>query len=278
MEKGSSIIAKMTSNESVAAEEHYENNLPIEAFEKIFVTDTADVHFVFKQDGNIEKIPAHKNLLSALSSVFYAMFNGNWQETEEVPITDATAVGFNEFMQFFYKNKVKLTEENVHDVLWLANKYDVDKAITIATRFLVDRLSVKNVLSSFKIAVYCELDELQDICEKYIGINIEKVFKTKEFLQCDLNTLSSIVVIKDLECDEENVFDACIAWAENACEMKNIDKTDVKNLRLQLGDCFNWIGLIGMAKKEFAVRYRIYKDMFTKEEIDNIFLNFLDDY
>lgn len=109
----------MSTSQSVGAEEHFKNNLPVEAFEKIFVTDTADVHFVFHENGKIEKIPAHKHLLSALSTVFKAMFCGNWAETDEVNISDFTTAGFKEFIQFFYKNEVKLTEENVREVLCL---------------------------------------------------------------------------------------------------------------------------------------------------------------
>ncbi|KAG4077734.1 hypothetical protein HA402_011163 [Bradysia odoriphaga] len=262
----------------MTSKEQYKNSLPAEAFEKLFTNDTADVHFVFEQGGAVQQIPAHKSLLSALSSVFDTMFNGNWEDNKEIVITDAGAAAFQEFLQFFYKGTVELTEDNAHEVLYLANKYYVHQAMCTCASFLIDRLSLKNVLRTLEMADLCDFDELQEKCEVFIGRNIEKISKSKEFLQCNVTMLANIMVIDSLECDGENIFDACIAWATNACEMKSIDSTDVKNLRRELGDCFNLIGFIGMGKKEFAARYRIYKDMFTRNEVDNIFLEFLDNY
>lgn len=82
----------------------------------------ADVNFVFKNEAEVEKVPANKAILAALSPVFRAMFFGPMKEKGDVEMVDATADGFKEFLGFFYLDQVKLTIENIDEVIQLADK------------------------------------------------------------------------------------------------------------------------------------------------------------
>lgn len=103
---------------------------------KYVMSKEPDFHFVFKCNGEIVKIPARKDLLAASSPVFDAMFNGELKEKGDVEIKDASAAGFQEFLQFFYNKQVKLTMENIADVLNLGHKYDITEITNAAVKFI----------------------------------------------------------------------------------------------------------------------------------------------
>lgn len=87
-----------------------QNNSPTEFLSHLYLhSDFADIHFVFKTDGETIRVPAHKNILAIASPVFAAMFFGPMKQSEVVEIVDATDVAFKEFLQFFYRSQVKLT-------------------------------------------------------------------------------------------------------------------------------------------------------------------------
>lgn len=97
--------------------EFFENSL--EGVAKLYHdTKSADVHFTFESSNNSEetRIDAHKNLLSATSDVFEAMFYGDLKEPAEIRMVDVSDAAFKEFLQYFYQRRVKLTVENVAEV------------------------------------------------------------------------------------------------------------------------------------------------------------------
>lgn len=47
----------------------------------------------------LEKIPAHKLILSITSTVFRAMFSGNWSEQKEVIVTDFDVSTFRNMLR-----------------------------------------------------------------------------------------------------------------------------------------------------------------------------------
>lgn len=122
---------------------------------KLYLKDNrADVHFIFdSNDGECIKMQAHKFLLMESSNVFCTMFNGSWKESDEIEIVDVSADGFREFLQFFYLDKVKLTVENVAEVMYLGDKYDVDKCLAICSKFLRKILNETNICWGYKLAI-----------------------------------------------------------------------------------------------------------------------------
>lgn len=83
----------------------------------------ADVYFGFDIDtDNPKRVLAHKSILSVLSPVFDTMFYDSLPEQGDIPIVDASAEAFEDFLQFFYICKVQLRSKNVADVMNLCKK------------------------------------------------------------------------------------------------------------------------------------------------------------
>lgn len=79
------------------------NDSMFQKFMEIIMKKTPDVHFIFEEDNDTVKLPAHKDVLAASSKVFDAMFNGELKEEGDVNIVDASSAAFKEL---FYEHQV----------------------------------------------------------------------------------------------------------------------------------------------------------------------------
>ena len=198
----------MSANEEPTGE--YAIQVASEAIKKLYGDErTADVYFTFKSK---ERIPAHKYLLAAASDVFDAMFYGPVKEEGDVKIDDASAVGFMEFLRFFYFDKIKLTMANIGDVMNLGQKYNVTECFNLCVRFLTENLTVDNVFEIHNIAVLFERDDLKAKCEFLIESNTQEILQSTNFLECNHRDLNLILKLDFLSCSETFVFEAVMSW------------------------------------------------------------------
>lgn len=113
----------------------------------------ADVRFTFStQDGKEECVPAHKMLLATVSDVFDRMFYGEMRQLGDIAVVDASSSAFKEFLQFFYKRQVKLTEEYVVQVMNLGHQYNVVRCEEAAVQFMKKILTQENMCDGLEIS------------------------------------------------------------------------------------------------------------------------------
>lgn len=239
---------------------------------KLFLNDTkADVYFVFDFDGKQEKVPAHSFLLVNASEVFDCMFDEKWANRGTIEITDASIGGFKEFLQFFYKDEVKITTENLNEVMNLANKYDVIDCFSVCEKFVLQSLSINYICTGLEAAILFERSELKEHCKKKIQQFPEVVIQSDDILQCSINVLRFILKIDHLNCEQGKLFDTCMTWAMNECERKGIDANIMTNRKSVLGDCLDLIRFDLMDPIEIAQYIAKYKGLFNNDELENIF-------
>ncbi|XP_055306141.1 BTB/POZ domain-containing protein 3-like [Sitodiplosis mosellana] len=250
----------------------YSNVLPWRGCEKLYMdTRTADVFFVFEfDDEDTVKVPAHKNILSANSGAFDAMFYGPRKQEGDIPIVDSTPGAFKEFLQFFYLGTVKLTNENATHVMNLGKQYLVDECCMTISNFTEKTLTLDNMCVGYELAILFEQAQLMKFCEQKIGENPIGIFQSNSFLSCGSNLLARILQLDTFNCDESVVFDGCMTWAKAACIKKGLDETNMQNLRDQLGDLFYEIRFGDMTAESFYPRYSSYGGLFSIEEFTDI--------
>ncbi|XP_055317744.1 uncharacterized protein LOC129576547 [Sitodiplosis mosellana] len=166
-------------------------------------SDLANIKFEFNKDDNAEFVPAHKSILAIASPVF-----------------------------------LTLTLEHIEEVALLADKYDAPESVNKCATFIVNQLQMDNIILGYQLAITLRHETLKDHCEKYIRLFTKDSFKSQTFLNCAQFVLKHILQMDDLQCDETDVFDACVAWARHNCKEKGLDENEMENLRKQLGDCF----------------------------------------
>lgn len=260
----------------------YKNVLSWRGCEKLHLNDrSSDVYFQFHSVNGVEKVPAHKCILSAVSPVFDAMFYGPNKQIGDIDIVNASAGAFKEFLQFFYRSQVKLTIENVSEVMNLCKEYlldDWEVVSMVGTNLCTTMLTVDDMCWAYEFAVLFEMDELKEFCEKKIGENAIKIFQSSSFLNCQRNLLQHILQLNSLNCKESEVFDGCMAWARAQCKQNNnCNGTDTTELRAQLGELFYEIRFGDMTHSEFQERYQLYDGLFSLEEFRDITMMIVND-
>ncbi|XP_055303107.1 uncharacterized protein LOC129568822 [Sitodiplosis mosellana] len=230
-------------------------------------SESADVHFVFESNDDIERVPAHKMLLMAASNVFVTMFNGSWKEMDKVKIGDVSASAFKEFLQFFYIGQVKLTMENVAAVMNLGEMYNVTECLAVCTKFLKNNLNDENVCSNYELAIFLNQERLKKACEIFIGLNIKAVFKSTDFQTCDRKMLAQILKLNWMSCTEVELFVACMTWVKSASKQDVLTKEIVQ---AHLGDLFHEIRFGSMSLPDFSALIPTYGSTFSFDEHQEI--------
>lgn len=229
---------------------------------------TADVFFIFKsENGQPQKLPAHKNILASSSPVFDAMFFGEMKEKGDVKITDTSIEVFKEFLQFFYLSTIKLSAENIAEVMNLGKQYLLNECFTTCVESSKEMLTSENMCSGYELAILFEDDDLKKFCEEKISEHAEEVFRSSTFLTCGSNLLRRILQLNSLDCDETVVFDGCMKWAKASCIRKGLDEDNMQNIRSQLGDLLYEIRFGEMNMEKFYARYNLYENLFSKEDL-----------
>lgn len=227
--------------------------------------ETGDVTFLVDS----QRIRAHRWVLAAASPKYKAQFYGLRPDENEILIPNVSAAAFNEFLQFFYKDSVTLTLENIEAVLDMAKQSLVDEFVVNCVRFLATVVTAKNLCWAYRMSILYDIEPLRVQCEYQIGRNTKDIFATDSFLDCDHEVLLRILRFNSLNCKEKEVFDACIKWARAKCQQTDL-KSSPKYLRSALGDAIYEIRFTSMSIEEFASAHKMVEGLFTHDELVEI--------
>lgn len=244
-------MASATPSSSSNFTRQLKNYHPATNLNKLFEDPSAnaDVNFVFPDE--CETIVAHKCLLAIASPVFQTMFFGQLKEVGDIRIVDATPHAFREFLQFFYCDKIELTQENIQEVLTLADKYDVSGLMNMCGIYLEFLLNNQTVSWVYELAIMFELTHLTVLCKERISSETAAILATPAFRTCSKLVLGRILDSDNLTCDEYMLFRSAMDWAAESCKRSGIEPTPV-NRKLELGPCFQQIRFPTMTSEEFT--------------------------
>lgn len=136
--------------------------------------------------------------------------------------------------------------------------------------FLVDRLTMDDLLWGYQLAVSAKNEKLKQYCERHISVRTKEIFESDQFLGCDRSVLESILEMNELACRESEVFDACLSWTEYALQQDGINGCEADYFKTELSDCFRLVRFGAMKAEEFAVITTLYKDLFSSDELIDI--------
>ncbi|CAC5375767.1 BTBD1_2 [Mytilus coruscus] len=79
--------------------------------------------FMLRVGDDSKPIKAHKYMLSTRSAVFHTMFEGSLPEKGDITIPDVDEDTFRDILKYFYSDDITITNNNVQEMLYAADKY-----------------------------------------------------------------------------------------------------------------------------------------------------------
>ncbi|XP_052073923.1 BTB/POZ domain-containing protein 6-like [Mytilus californianus] len=231
-----------------------------------------DVTFIVGHDQS--PIKAHKYMLASSSPVFFNMFNGAVAEKGNVRIPDVKADVFNELLQFIYTEENNITNENIHDMIYVADKYMMDELKVKCDHFLKMKMNETTAVAILHTAHSFNLEETIDKAMFIICCKPEECLSTAEFIRLSRRCVEMILKCNVMICLEEFLYDAVLKWGGHQLEEKNLEMND-KNVRDELGDLL-YLVRFPIMKQDYFSRQISTRDILTKDEIVNVFQSFND--
>ena len=238
----------------------------------------SDVSLVVCDESDSKKskmaIPAHKFVLSICSPVFFAMFCGEMAEkSDSIDLPDCNYEGVLEMLRYLYREEVKLNENNVMQVLYVAKKYILPSLADECITFLLRNVDPSNVFCVLSHAQQYDEKLLVNRCWEVIDMKTEEVVKSEEFATVERSQLEAIVKRDSLTISEVELFKAVDLWATKECERQGL-ATDGKVKRRILGEqIVKGIRFPAMEQKEFA-SFVLDCNILTKKELRDLMKKF----
>lgn len=256
------------------------NNSFLEKTKDLYLDEgSADVTCViFSHDNQKHIVYAHKRILEEKSAKFREelndqnvfRFENNAGGYEEIPMTvtvlGVSKIAFEEFLQFFYLERVELSKANISEVMGLITKYEVPECFAICDTFLRRQKDI-----SFGIRVAIEHDRYESAkgLIRKMNANQCNTFAINGFSKCGKNFLKSILEGRILKCSAMDIFQGCLLWAEQMCEKADL-AASMENRRQQLDDCYQFIPFEKMAKNQINHCVRTYDTFFGREDFPEL--------
>ncbi|XP_043479828.1 speckle-type POZ protein-like [Leptopilina heterotoma] len=151
-----------------------------------------------------QKFTAHKIILASRSPVFAAMFKNKMTEglTSIVEIDDIKPAIFQKMMNFIYTDRVENLEESAVELIYVAEKYQLEKLKNLCINSLNDKLSINTVIKTLEVAELYSIDLLKNECLSFISERKYDIIETKEFQELMLthpNLWVEILNVKETE-------------------------------------------------------------------------------
>ena len=158
-----------------------ENNLGSDLGALLEDTELSDITLVVGK----KEFPAHRNILSARSPVFKAMFQHDMREKTEsrLDIPDLNADTVQGMLQWIYTGRLPSTEQESKDLLCASDKYSLGPLKAACERSLCQSLSVSNAVDLFELADLHRAACLKSNCMIVITAHSEEVKATERWQQ-----------------------------------------------------------------------------------------------
>lgn len=163
-----------------------------------------------------ESFRAHGIVLAAQIPHFENMFQRNIGKCthKEIFMNTIDSVSLRNIINFVYTNKLKITNRNVTSLLEVSLYLQFDFIVDSCLEFLLQRISVDNVLTIRKYAAAGSRLDVVENTYLYIRNNFEKFCEGMEFLEIPCTAPNSIRTDDLRVANEESVFEAVKTWVK----------------------------------------------------------------
>ncbi|RUS86310.1 hypothetical protein EGW08_005895 [Elysia chlorotica] len=168
--------------------------------------------------------PIHRNILSACSPYFRALFTNSRfdQNSQEICITGVSPDSMAAIIDYAYTRHVKLSWSNIEELLPAADRFLVSGLVKPCCEFLRKSINAENCIGIRNFAHSYSCRELEKHANNFILRKFQEVSATsQEFLNMHIDQLTEILDSDYLNVrNEEMVFDAVIRWIDHNPETR----------------------------------------------------------
>ena len=166
-------------------------NKPLSDVRKLMVNDKylSDVKFI--TDSGI--FFGHKMILITASFLFYEAFEVKGQD--ELVIKSIDSETFEMLIAYCYTEKLKVTEDNVLELLLGANKLQIRQATNVCHGFISNLMNESSIFAIFEKALELKYEPFQKKCLEFINKNEDKCFVSNGFFAISLPSLMKILEV-----------------------------------------------------------------------------------
>lgn len=194
--------------------------------------------------------PCHRLIMAACSPYFREIFftedGKEVENTKEVVLDDVNPSILDMIVQYLYSAEIDLTDDNVQDIIAVANRFQIPSVFTVCVNYLQKKLSLSNCMAFFRMGLVLNCPRLAVAARNYIADRFEFLYKDEEFLKLAPHELFAVIGGDTLNVEkEELVFEAVMAWVR-------YDKERVKVLK----DAFN------------CIRFRLLPEKYFKDKVE----------
>ena len=187
-----------------------------------------------------ESFPAHRNVLSANSEFFKALFANEMKENIEntVHMEEFEPQVMEQLLNYMYGGGITITRENALDLAIGSDFLFLTELKGKACEYLISDLNSENCLFLLYMAEKYNVRELRDSAQTHILENYVAVSVSEGFAALSIEQLLAIVSSDDLVAREEKIFESVIRWT----------KQDLETRKKLFPTLFSCIRLIYMAR------------------------------
>ncbi|XP_054650007.1 kelch-like protein 41b [Dunckerocampus dactyliophorus] len=197
-------------------------------------------------------LPCHRLIMAACSPYFREIFftedGKEVENTKEVVLEDVNPTILDMIIQYLYSAEIDLTDDNVQDIIAVANKFQIPSVFTVCVNYLQKKISLGNCMAIFRMGLVLSCPRLAIAARNYIADRFELLHKDEEFLKLAAHELFAIIGGDSLNVEkEEMVFESVMAWVR-------YDKD--KRIKV-LKDAFN------------CIRFRLLPEKYFKDKVES---------
>ncbi|XP_013391404.1 actin-binding protein IPP [Lingula anatina] len=179
-----------------------------------------------------KQFSAHRNVLSACSPYFQAMFAGGLAEEgmAKVELHEVDLEIFSILLDFMYTGEVDVRNDNCQDLLAAADMFGLPEVMTACCEFMKQQIHPSNCLGIYDFADAHACQDLKKYTEKYIHKHFLDVVKEEEFFLLPKETVIKIFQSEELRIENEfQVFSAAMDWINHDIKARRPSVFDVLN-------------------------------------------------
>lgn len=195
-------------------------------------------------------IPCHQLILAACSPYFRELYFS--EDGEEVGKRDVVLENLDPdimeaIVNYMYSAEIDINDNNVQDILTVANRFQIPSVFTVCVNYLQKRLTKKNCLAVYRLGLMLNCHRLAVAARDYIADRFETVSKDEDFLGLAPHELFAIIGADALNVEkEELVFETLMRWI----------RKDKEKRAKSLEEAFE------------CIRFRLLPEKYFKEKVE----------